>query len=265
MLGADPAGHPGFSGPYTAASMFHEPFVLYGYLAAVAPKLELVTGIIILPQRQTALVAKQAAEVDILTGGRFRLGVGQGWNTVEYEALGMDWADRRPADGGADRAPAAALAGAGAQLRGPLPHDHGRRDQPASGAAADPDLDGRLLGARRSSGSRGSPTATSRSRTRSRRAGPRRSSGCVTGGARPAATRTTSGSRRGSTPPPERPTTGTGPPRSGGRSARRTSRSTRCAAASTEPTPTSPGSPRLATRSSRRLSRLDGSGLRLEP
>ena len=94
VLGADPAGHPGFSGPYTVGSMFHEPFVLYGYLAAVAPKLELVTGIIILPQRQTALVAKQAAEVDILTGGRFRLGVGQGWNAVEYEALGADWAER---------------------------------------------------------------------------------------------------------------------------------------------------------------------------
>lgn len=94
VLGADPAGHPGFSGPYTTASMFHEPFVLYGYLAAVAPKLELVTGIVILPQRQTALVAKQAAEVDILTGGRFRLGVGQGWNRVEYEALGMDWGSR---------------------------------------------------------------------------------------------------------------------------------------------------------------------------
>ena len=94
VLGADPAGHPGFSGPYTAASMFHEPFVLYGYLAAVAPKLELVTGIIILPQRQTALVAKQAAEVDVLTGGKFRLGIGQGWNIVEYEGLGMDWATR---------------------------------------------------------------------------------------------------------------------------------------------------------------------------
>jgi probable F420-dependent oxidoreductase len=96
VLGADPAGHPGFSGPYTAGSIFHEPLVLYGYLAAVAPTLELVTGIVILPQRQTALVAKQAAEVDILTGGRFRLGVGQGWNAVEYEALGMDWATRGP-------------------------------------------------------------------------------------------------------------------------------------------------------------------------
>jgi probable F420-dependent oxidoreductase len=94
VLGADPGGHPGFSGPYTAASLFHEPFVLYGYLAAVAPRLELVTGILILPQRQTALVAKQAAEIDLLTGGRFRLGVGLGWNAVEYEALGMTFTDR---------------------------------------------------------------------------------------------------------------------------------------------------------------------------
>ena len=94
VVGADPAGHPGFSGPYTIESLFHEPLVLYGFLAAVAPRLELVTGILILPQRQTVLVAKQAAEVDILTGGRFRLGVGQGWNAVEYEALGVGFADR---------------------------------------------------------------------------------------------------------------------------------------------------------------------------
>src|SRR5215831_11963359 len=94
VLGADPGGHPGFSGPYTSASLFHEPFVLYGFLAAVAPSLELVTGVLILPQRQTALVAKQAAEVDLLTGGRFRLGVGLGWNAVEYEALGQDFGRR---------------------------------------------------------------------------------------------------------------------------------------------------------------------------
>jgi probable F420-dependent oxidoreductase len=94
VLGADPGGHPGFTGAYTSASAFHEPLVLYGYLAAVAPRLELVTGILILPQRQTALVAKQAAQVDLLTGGRFRLGVGLGWNAVEYEALGMTFSDR---------------------------------------------------------------------------------------------------------------------------------------------------------------------------
>ena len=93
VLGADPAGHPGFGGPYTVDSTFHEPFVLFGYLAALT-SLELVTGVIILPQRQTVLVAKQAAEVDILTEGRLRLGVGIGWNAVEYEALAKDFTDR---------------------------------------------------------------------------------------------------------------------------------------------------------------------------
>jgi probable F420-dependent oxidoreductase len=93
VLGADPAGHPGFAGPYDIASAFHEPFVLFGYLAAVT-NLDLVTGVVILPQRQTALVAKQAAEVDLLTEGRLRLGIGLGWNAVEYEALGRDFTNR---------------------------------------------------------------------------------------------------------------------------------------------------------------------------
>ena len=93
VLGAHPAGHPGWSGPYDVDSSFHEPFVLFGYLAAVT-SLELVSSVIILPQRQTALVAKQAAEVDRLTEGRFRLGVGIGWNPVEYEALGKEFTDR---------------------------------------------------------------------------------------------------------------------------------------------------------------------------
>ena len=77
VLGADVTDRPGWRG-YTQADQFHEPFVLFGFLAAVAPHLELVTDVIILPQRQTALVAKQAAEVDILTGGKLRLGVGSG-------------------------------------------------------------------------------------------------------------------------------------------------------------------------------------------
>jgi probable F420-dependent oxidoreductase len=93
VLGADPAVHTGWSGPYDVRTTFHEPFVMFGYLAGFT-SLELVTGVIILPQRQTALVAKQAAEVDLLTGGRFRLGVGLGWNAVEYEALGKSFADR---------------------------------------------------------------------------------------------------------------------------------------------------------------------------
>jgi probable F420-dependent oxidoreductase len=93
VLGADPAVHTGWQGPYDVTTTFHEPFVLFGYLAGIT-SLELVTGIIILPQRQTALVAKQAAEVDLLSGGRFRLGVGLGWNAVEYEALGQDFTSR---------------------------------------------------------------------------------------------------------------------------------------------------------------------------
>jgi probable F420-dependent oxidoreductase len=93
VLGADPAVHEGWNGPYNLDSTFHEPLVLFGYLAGLT-SIELVTGIIILPQRQTALVAKQAAEVDLLTGGRFRLGIGLGWNAVEYEALGKSFAGR---------------------------------------------------------------------------------------------------------------------------------------------------------------------------
>ena len=93
VVGADPAVHQGWNGPYDIDTQFHEPFVAFGYLAGCT-SLELVTGITILPQRPTALVAKQAAEVDLLTGGRFRLGVGIGWNAVEYEALGQDFSVR---------------------------------------------------------------------------------------------------------------------------------------------------------------------------
>jgi probable F420-dependent oxidoreductase len=93
VLGADPVAHAPWNGPYDVHTTFHEPFVLFGYLAALT-SLEMVTGVIILPQRQTALVAKQAAEVDLLTGGRFRLGVGVGWNAVEYEALGLSFETR---------------------------------------------------------------------------------------------------------------------------------------------------------------------------
>jgi probable F420-dependent oxidoreductase len=93
VLGADPEFYQGWDGPYNVNTTFHEPLVMFGYLAAIT-SLELVTGIIILPQRQTALVAKQAAEVDLLSNGNFRLGVGLGWNKVEYEALGQDFTAR---------------------------------------------------------------------------------------------------------------------------------------------------------------------------
>ena len=94
VLGADTSNRPDFPGIYTHKDLFHEPFVLFGHLAAVTQRLELVTGIIILGQRQTALVAKQAAEVDVLSGGRLRLGIGLGWNRVEYEALGENFHNR---------------------------------------------------------------------------------------------------------------------------------------------------------------------------
>jgi probable F420-dependent oxidoreductase len=92
------AAHEGRSrelvGRYTDATAFHEPLVLFGFVAAVTRSLELVTAILVLPQRQTALVAKQAAEVDLLSNGRLRLGVGTGWNFVEYEALNEDFGSR---------------------------------------------------------------------------------------------------------------------------------------------------------------------------
>ena len=93
VLGADPDVHAPWTGPYNVHTTFHEPFVVFGYLAAIT-SLELVTGVIILPQRQTALVAKQAAEVDLLSDGRFRLGVGLGWNAVEYDALDKTFSNR---------------------------------------------------------------------------------------------------------------------------------------------------------------------------
>lgn len=94
VVGADPKVHAGWDGFYDLHDTFHEPLVTFGYLAAITTSLELVTGIVILPQRQTVLVAKQAAEVDLLSGGRLRLGVGLGWNAVEYEALGEDFSNR---------------------------------------------------------------------------------------------------------------------------------------------------------------------------
>ena len=95
VVGADPAVHQGWKGPYDVQTQFHEPFVLFGFLAAIT-SLQFTTGVLILPQRETVLVAKQAAELDLLSGGRLRLGVGVGWNPVEYEALGQDFTARGP-------------------------------------------------------------------------------------------------------------------------------------------------------------------------
>src|SRR3984885_2716373 len=93
VIGADPRVHTGWVHPYTVETPLHEIFVVFGFVAALTP-LELVSSVIILPQRQTVLVAKQAAEIDLLTEGRFRLGVGIGWNAVEFEALGQRFGNR---------------------------------------------------------------------------------------------------------------------------------------------------------------------------
>jgi probable F420-dependent oxidoreductase len=94
VLGANPNRPGGWRGPYTHESPFHEPFVLFSFMAALTQKIEFVPGVIIPPQRQTALVAKQAAALDVLSGGRLRLGVGLGWNEVEYVALNQDFHTR---------------------------------------------------------------------------------------------------------------------------------------------------------------------------
>ncbi|HKK31514.1 MAG TPA: LLM class F420-dependent oxidoreductase [Alphaproteobacteria bacterium] len=94
VLGADRAALPDFEGPYDVDDSFHETFTTIAYMAAVTEKVGFASGVLILPQRQTALVAKQAAQVDILCGGRLRLGIGVGWNPLEYEALGENWKTR---------------------------------------------------------------------------------------------------------------------------------------------------------------------------
>ncbi len=95
VVGAEHADRePALVGPYTENDPFHDPFVMFAYLAGMTETLEFASGVIILPQRQTVLVAKQAADLDLLSGGRFRMGVGVGWNHVEYDALGQDFTTR---------------------------------------------------------------------------------------------------------------------------------------------------------------------------
>lgn len=95
VLGANPDREGWESGrPYSYQDEFHEPFTLFSWMAALTERIGFMTGVLILPQRQTALVAKQAAQVDILSGGRFRMGIGVGWNAVEYNSLGYDFSTR---------------------------------------------------------------------------------------------------------------------------------------------------------------------------
>lgn len=94
VLGINPAAYPDWKGPYTSADLFHDPFTLFSYIAGITERIELSPQIVILPQRQAILVAKQAASLDVLSGGRLRLGIGIGWNKVEYIALGQNFHDR---------------------------------------------------------------------------------------------------------------------------------------------------------------------------
>jgi probable F420-dependent oxidoreductase len=94
VLGANPDRPGGWQGPYTYHDSFHEPFLLFSFMAALTTRLEFISGVLILPQRETVLVAKQAAELDVLSNGRFRLGAGIGWNEVEYVALNQDFHKR---------------------------------------------------------------------------------------------------------------------------------------------------------------------------
>ena len=94
VMGADRDRPGGFQGVYDKDVAFHEPFTFFSFVAAVTERIELVTAVLISPQRQTVLIGKQAAELAILSGDRFRLGIGTGWNTIEYQALNEDFATR---------------------------------------------------------------------------------------------------------------------------------------------------------------------------
>ena len=94
VLGINPAAYPDWRGPYTSADLFHDPFTLFSFMAGITERIELSPQIVILPQRQAVLVAKQAASLDVLSGGRLRLGIGVGWNKVEYVGLGQNFHNR---------------------------------------------------------------------------------------------------------------------------------------------------------------------------
>ncbi len=94
VMGAGLGTRPDWTGPYNYTNPFHEPFTLFGFIAGITKYLEMASGVLILPQRQTVLVAKQAAQIDVMSNGRLRLGVGLGWNAVEYDSLGKNFHDR---------------------------------------------------------------------------------------------------------------------------------------------------------------------------
>ena len=136
-------GRDGWVPLYNEKDPFHETFVMLGFLAAVTRTIGLSTGILIAPQRQTGVIAKQAAEVDILSGGRLRLGIGVGWNHVEYEALGVDWKTRGARQAEQVEVLRRLWSGDLVSFNGRF---HNLKDVAAPGAASDPDLVRRLVG-----------------------------------------------------------------------------------------------------------------------
>ena len=143
VLGADPQFHPEVPNFYfTHESLFHEPFTLMGYLAAITKRMVLGTNVVILPQRQTSLVAKQAAEVDVLSGGRLRLGIGIGWNPVEFEALGQEFRTRGARFEEQVEVLRLLMDPGDCKLHGPLAQDNPRWHQPPSRAAPNTAVDG---------------------------------------------------------------------------------------------------------------------------
>ena len=165
VVGADPAVHQPWNGPYDIDTQFHEPFVLFGFLAGCT-SLDLVTGITILPQRQTALVAKQAAEVDLLTRGGFRLGVGHRVEPRGVRGARAGLHHPRPTARGAGRPAPPLLDGAvGDGRRRVRPGDR-CRDRAAARAAPHPGLVRRDVARRPTSGWAAWPTAGSPSSSR---------------------------------------------------------------------------------------------------
>ena len=162
VVGADPAVHTGWSGPYDVHTTFHEPLVMFGYLAAVTTTLELVTGVIILPQRQAVLVAKQAAEVDLLSEGRLRLGVGTRLERRRVRGARRGLHQPRQAVGRTGRADAAAVDRADGDVRRHAPSGDRRGPCAAAGATADPGVDRCRIAAGARSAQAGWPTDGSR-------------------------------------------------------------------------------------------------------
>jgi alkanesulfonate monooxygenase SsuD/methylene tetrahydromethanopterin reductase-like flavin-dependent oxidoreductase (luciferase family) len=138
VLGVNVASRPDWGDRNTSADLFHDPFALFGFLAACTRNIEFSTQVLILAQRQAVLVAKQAASLDVLCGGRFRLGVGVGWNPVEFVGLNENFRNRgRRSE---EQVEAGAVGRAARHLRRQVPHNRGCRDQSIADTPQDPDL-----------------------------------------------------------------------------------------------------------------------------